>query len=751
MDDFGKIAKVVDKELPQRLRGSLSVRPLKLAFVIHESIPLDKFQKIVEYQSTLWGGRNNLFVPTDGKKIQRDWLRNLKNHNADTLILCQTDGIEYSGSLINQLTKDYDALRINIWLIDRGDFTQQHFDGIQDENGLTSVVLLSHFTRKEKPVSIETSNAAVLVGDSTSPYHLYLALNHGSLSDKYLTSFVDIFKANQIEINQLTTLLEYIHIAKELQAKFTPLSLSGFGTKTSENLYPYDRPKGVNLFVIGNRQILDLCLAWNFKLTPSLFKRSSDSVELVLPKADLMDDEKFEKLAYEINSGSLQSFNQLHLHNLSLSSKSIEGLKQRFSKAIKAMSIHIQRELPPVAVTRVSNKETAIDILTEDGHFMARNERPEFDSSVFKGNWVNEFQFKDSLNRSISFPDSSKLNSLLSINLPQSLLDHFGFLGRQTNNGLAFRVNSGSSFVSGRLPDAFETISAFFEDRSLTTKLNANHSYITGLQQMFSEIGGQKNFADQSIREMLWTTARCTTSLSLSDLKALLKRNDETLLDNLIKVGILLRGVELVCENCGLRHWYSVDLLYEVVNCIGCRRKVRLPLGSNFTFRLNQLAVSALLVGGGMTLLLLEYLLSKHSLSKPVSAFGIDVFKANSSNNFAEIDLFAYLNGEVVLAECKDFRNGFSKKQYKEAMQQVKKLVRVAKVMEAEAVIFASFSEMNPNETSELFRKLSTKFGLPVNCINLQSEEILDLKANKYVKLTEQPYFTYFGDTPRRR
>lgn len=747
--DFSRIARKVDKEAPLRLRGSLSIRPTKLAFIINESISLEKFQQIVEYQSTLWGGRFSLFIPTDGNKIHKNWMRALKDHNADLLICCYADNVGYSTNLIEQLSKYHDALKIHSWHIDR-DFTKKHFEGFQDENGLATVTLLSHFQRREKTASKENSNAAVLVGEERNPYYLYLAIRYGSFKDQYLTAFLDIFKAKEFQIADTTNVADYLRISRELQGKFTPLSLTGHGLRVSESLLPYNRPNGLNIFILGNRQILDLCLAWNFRLVPNLFGRPNQSIELILSTQDTANRDTFESITSSIKSGVAGDFNGLNLHSLSVSPTKLQSLGRRLSQALGSKAFSVHRKNPPVAVTQISNKEVAVDLLLEDGNFVSKIEQPAIDPGALKGVWINEFQFRDSHNRRLGFPDSSKLNGLLSVQMSQALRDQFGFSARQTNNGLSFKVSSGNNFVSGRIPSDFEALAALFEDRDLHIRPNTNHSYIAGLKRMFSEIGGQSNFSDKSIRHLLWEAARSKKSLRVGDFKGLLRRNDDALIDNLIRAGVFLRGIELVCENCGLRHWYSVDLIREVLGCIGCQKKIRLPLNSAFTFKLNQLVTSALLAGGGMALLLLEHFLSKNSLSRPISIFGTDVYKADTSANFAEIDLMVHLDGQLVLAECKDFRKDPSKTQYREALSQVKKTVKVAKVVGAEAVLFASFSNTYLDEFSETFKKLSTTSRLPVNVINLQTEEILNLNTKSYARLNETPYFTFFGEKEKK-
>jgi hypothetical protein len=749
-NDFRKIARKVDKETPQHLRGSLNVRPLKLAFVINESISVDKFREIVEYQSTLWGGKYNLLVPTDGNTIQRNWLSVLRDHNSDSLICCRTDGIDYSDSLINQLTTSYDALKVTSWQLDNRNFAEEHFRGIEDQNGLTSAAIISHFYRREKTIAKESSNAAVLAGSSQNPYYLYLAIQYGSFLNNYLAAFTDVFKAKQIQITESTDITDYLQITKDMQGKFTPLSLASYGLTMTESLVPDERPDGINIFLLGNHPIRDLCLAWNFRLTPNPFGRLSQSAEIVLSSQDIEDPEKFEAIVASIKKEVLGKFDAINLHSLSITNKKIRSIVRRFSEALDKKTFSVHREIPPVGITRLSNREVAVDLLLEEGHFVSKKEQPGFDPANLKGVWINEFKFGDRSGR-LQFPDSSRLNDLLSVGMAQPYRDYFGFSGRQTNNGLAYKATAGNDFVHGRIPSDVETFSAAFEDKELFIKPNTNHSYIVGLNRMFSEIGGQRNFSDPAVRHLLWESARAKKSLRLGDIKGLLKRNDNALIDNLIKAGIFLRGVELVCENCGLRHWYSADLIREIIECIGCQKKIRLPLDSSFSFKLNQLAVSALLAGSGMALLLLEHFLSRTSSSRPVSVFGADVYKPNASANFAELDLLTYLDGQTILAECKDFKSGLNKKQYQEALIQVKGIVRVAKIVEAQVVLFASFSDAYTNEFSGIFKKLSTRSGIPVNMVNLQTEEILDCNSKTYVKMSEVPFYTFFGDRKKKR
>src|SRR5258708_27898703 len=71
-------------KIEQVLR-EFNIRPLRFGFIINRGIKEATLQQIYQYNTSLWGGRYNLFVPSDGTSIRNDWLRQLYFHDPDVI------------------------------------------------------------------------------------------------------------------------------------------------------------------------------------------------------------------------------------------------------------------------------------------------------------------------------------------------------------------------------------------------------------------------------------------------------------------------------------------------------------------------------------------------------------------------------------------------------------------------------------------------------------------------------------------
>lgn len=63
----------------------LSLRPQRFAFIVNREVSDETVKNLYCYNSSLWGGYYNLFVPIDGKTIRQDWLNGLSYHDPDII------------------------------------------------------------------------------------------------------------------------------------------------------------------------------------------------------------------------------------------------------------------------------------------------------------------------------------------------------------------------------------------------------------------------------------------------------------------------------------------------------------------------------------------------------------------------------------------------------------------------------------------------------------------------------------------
>lgn len=162
----------------------------------------------------------------------------------------------------------------------------------------------------------------------------------------------------------------------------------------------------------------------------------------------------------------------------------------------------------------------------------------------------------------------------------------------------------------------------------------------------------------------------------------------------LVERGIIFRGFEVQCQNCGLRRWQVIDRMAASYTCDGCLTTMPTPLTSNdvlqWRYRLNELVAHAVDQG------VLPHLLGVHHLANqywgrdsPLLGFlpGVDFVAQDQDEGIesqsGEADFVGIIGGHVLLAECK--RNGSEL-----SAVDVEKTIWLAEHFESPMVVFAT-------------------------------------------------------------
>ena len=65
---------------------SLGVRPPRIAYIISATAVVDELLKFITYNTSIWGGISNCFIPAADGHIREDWLRALYAYDPDVLV-----------------------------------------------------------------------------------------------------------------------------------------------------------------------------------------------------------------------------------------------------------------------------------------------------------------------------------------------------------------------------------------------------------------------------------------------------------------------------------------------------------------------------------------------------------------------------------------------------------------------------------------------------------------------------------------
>ena len=350
---------------------------------------------------------------------------------------------------------------------------------------------------------------------------------------------------------------------------------------------------------------------------------------------------------------------------------------------------------------------------------------PKFGDVAKVGQWVVDIELKDRSNRSYEFPVSSKLNHLLCGSpSDRQILWAEGYWIRYAHGRLACRVDQRSSFVRGRLVKAADAFQAAFADKGFDSKISDKCPYTEGFLKLLGSPSSIKLLEKAGVRNLLWHMQK-GEAFTFDNMASILKSGEEceSIVDKLVQSRILLRGMSFRCEACGLLRWYPINEVDEVMQCTGCLESIRPPVRAPISFRLNELVARAV-DQGSIPVLLTQRLLSTHTIRHALALYGLEVAKGKRKS---EVDFITTYQGYLLLAECKEFKNGASPKQIRETVKQLSDLVKIAIEVKAPIVLLSTLLPETPHELAERVLRLNRGRKVAVHLIALTEMKLVDL------------------------
>jgi hypothetical protein len=209
-------------------------------------------------------------------------------------------------------------------------------------------------------------------------------------------------------------------------------------------------------------------------------------------------------------------------------------------------------------------------------------------------------------------------------------------------------------------------------------------------------------------------SGQCLSSLVsfLRDQLGIEQKNAQMLiksqLKDLLKKGLVKRGIALKCPICDLETWYSISSLSEFVECQGCLDEFQLDDLDKYlySYQPNQLT-HRLISNGGIAVLATANSFLTTSPHRFIQ-FGGDLFKPNERQNFGEIDLIVMAGETCLIAECKYFPKIDSEEQIQIALNDtsgLKKAIIIAKNIMANVVILGITTNLEKSD-EEIINKL---------------------------------------------
>lgn len=734
MPEVSEIARLVkDKTETKRLRAQLSTRPLRIAFVIRDDLPAELLAKIVEFNTVIWGGYFSCLIPSDGHKIDAKWWRVLLHHDPDKVVLCRnSDDPAFSDILIESIEKEVQPFWIYSWEEwDDESLIDLHAQGSVDRiAGLPFLYLLRHIINNlRQPVEPGNSNIRIPKISPSNRFYLSTAIQVGITGGIYEEALHDALKGEYVDFDS-SDLGEYLNKLAYFRDHLSPLDFTRYNLNSSTPLFQgVERPAGLSIVLMGQNLIEDASMLWNLRLAPrEPFARlgSKRYSELSLPINSIVSDRNLHVLAEVISRGGIWHFHQITLMSCSVGKRRLANLAGRLRSMLGPdFKVNVSTEIAPIEIQFLHNTSERAEILLEDNYFSFKSVSPEFGESIKAGEWVIDIDIEDNYGRSIELPFSSKLNTLLSGSPSDTRIRLGGYWIRYAYGKLSRRVNAKTAFADGFVVTAPEAFPPMFSDKGLILSIGDKHPYIEGFLSQLDSMGDIKLLEQPGVRRLLWDMRGGKTH-TFGEMRGLLRMGQDentSTIDKLVQRRILLRGIRFRCESCGLQRWYPLNTLDEVMQCSGCLKLVQPPSGVSISFRLNELADRAV-SQGAIPVLLTYRMLSLHSMKQGFALFGATV---NYPAQGSEVDLITTNYSQLVLAECKEFKDGANAKQIREAKAQISSLVNLAERAEARIVLFSTLLPKIPIQLIDHVKKLNRKRKAAVHLVSLTEMKLVDL------------------------
>jgi len=732
MSNFKDVAHLAKGQVKsERLRAELSTRPLRLAFVIRDDLSLDHLLQILDYNSVIWGGYHNCLIPTNGEEIEKDWWINLTRYRPDKVVFCGDKGEQVVSSELLKTVKDeiqpFSWHKWNKW---EEDIIELHKTGRQDQIGSIPVLYLLQYLvdNLRGPVEQGKSNVRIPRIASDYPFRTCIAAQVGIARGMYEEGSVESLKAEYVDFES-SDLGEHLARLAEFNDRLPPLDFTDryLRMATSFEWSERERPKGLSIVLLDKNWVQDVCVFWNLRQAVSHSGFGEQYQELILPIGHLRSPQNLQSLASALKAGG-----SWHSHNVTLLSKSadrrrVRRLADRLRRELPAgIRVAILFDIPLIADFRLYNTSERDEILIEDGFFSFKAPQPEFGDYIRAGQWVVDVDIKDRFNKGHEFPLSPRLNHLLCCSPSDSRVRWArGYWTRYARGRLAFRVDRRTGFTRGCLPKASDVFQPVFESNGFDTTLSDKHPYTEGFRTLLGSSSDVKLLEEAGVRELLWHM-QSGNAYALGDMASILKlgRGDgESVAAKLVQKRVLLRGMCFRCAACGLLRWYPLNQIRETMQCAGCLKTIQPPVGAPVSYKLNELVARA--VGqGSIPVLLTHRFFSTRTDKHTLSLFGLEVTR---NDRPIDVDFVTTYQGYLLLAECKEFKNGANQREVKNAVKQLSDLVRVARAIRSPIAFLSTLLPETPPELAEQVLRLNRQRKVAVHLISLGEMKLVDL------------------------
>ncbi len=712
-------ARLIPGEAPTELRfATLSVRPLRLAFLINAESSEDELLKYITYNTSIWGGFSNFFIPLHSSTITDDWLHALRRYDPDKVILCNKVGTMVYEDVSDQIQ----PFCVMEW---SDKVMETHYHSFDKFGSVPLRYIMRYIYDQERP--IEQPYIRIPKCPEGSPFRFCMAAQFGELEESLFKIYTQPFKAESVEFSD-GSLEVYLECISRFEGRLSPLNVTEYGLSSWT-----DDPGGIlgaSLMVLGDGALAeDFCVFWNLRASD---RGITKGISLLLPYSIFSAEDNLYALGKWCNEHVTWT-NCLTLVSSSIGAERLIELRDKFRPFLskKFRFIDLWHRQFPFGRFRMHEPEIREEIRLTGRTFSLRVPKPGWWERSRSGmEWVVDLDLQDRSRLYAGFgyipPRFPGLNHLLA-GKPDRVFG--GYSLRSAYKHLSLRVHKSTEYVAITLPEDEQLFQALLDDKGYRSEITDKCLYAKGMIRLLGSYSEAKILQDFAIRELLYAMHKKGNAFTVDGMKQFLRpgneaaqhQNTESLIADLSLKGIFLRGYLLQCPACDLSRWYSLDEIAEKMQCAGCLTKMQPPIDALFHYRLNELFIRGI-EQGAMSLLLTILILFRLSHESYLFVPGLEVTKHNS--NSVDLDILAACDGYLVVAESKDLQKGCTPETVEELVSQLHEVVRVAQDIGARIVILSALLEEAPKELVDAIEDMRQQY--PYLGIHLALREDLE-------------------------
>lgn len=674
----------------ERKTATLAARSLRFAFIVHAEASLDELRRYMSYNSSLWGGRYNSFIPAqDGYTISEEWWRILAKHDPDYIIVC--DNVDKG--LVEQIHNRVQPYYAFPWWGDDVDAEHAELRDSYYAIPMDCWMRHSYDTRRhgERPPLYNVMRIPSV--PAGHPYQGFIAAQFGIPSEPQTRFYIDRLSAEEVNMEG-DTFASYLEYLASFQRYRSPLDMTGVGL--IDHSIESGATYGLSLVLVGEQPVPDFCLFWNLRMQSAFMSKCT----FILPVEALRSKRNFDMLStwlFPLLSGT----NVATVVSASVNNRRLHSIATRLEKSLQAAGkedISVDARTPGrLSFSRVrayeNETEEQVDIV---GRVLrVKVPQPHFVEAIPEGYWVVDVELEDPEHRASKYqpPRYSEINHLLCDNPADSIIRvAYGYWIRIANGQLSYRLRKGKAGkeprIVSKLPTDNEFILGFLESKGYGAATTDKCRYAQSVTKLFGCLDEFTIWRNTGIRNLFQGFAE-GKSYSLPLAKETARAGGATeevvtdLIADLARKKILLRGYLLRCPTCDLEEWYPLNAVSEVMPCAGCLTPFQLPIHGPFRYSLNTL-VRRGIEQGTIPLLLTALFLQDLAQESLMYVPGVEITREGEK---IDLDLVAFCDGHLVLAECKDLRKGLSKKTLEKVCVQISELVDATKAIGGKIVV----------------------------------------------------------------